>query len=168
MDEKSCVTFLLCDPGWYVQRTWCPEWMGRKHATHTAAYVSKLIIQWFVHLPQAAIFAFCLRHDWSRRGTPKNCYNEWNNRRNDPIVSLLGLQVITSSPEPAPHTQHYSIILWPWTNDLLLAFSNDDRYGESRCALEGASGTWGQKRWPGSTVVCIFLREKTMLLSVLS
>ena len=21
MDEKSCVTFLLCDPGWYVQRT---------------------------------------------------------------------------------------------------------------------------------------------------
>ena len=35
MDEKSCVTFLLCDPGWYVQRTWCPEWMGRKH-THTS------------------------------------------------------------------------------------------------------------------------------------
>ena len=31
MDEKSCVTFLLCDPGWYVQRTWCPERMGRKH-----------------------------------------------------------------------------------------------------------------------------------------
>ena len=25
MDEKSCVTFLLCDPGWYVQRTLCPE-----------------------------------------------------------------------------------------------------------------------------------------------
>ena len=25
VDEKSCVTFLLCDPGWYVQRTWCPE-----------------------------------------------------------------------------------------------------------------------------------------------
>ena len=25
---------ILCDPGWYVQRTWCPEWMGRKH-THT-------------------------------------------------------------------------------------------------------------------------------------
>ena len=24
-DEKSCVTFLLCDPGWYVERTWCPE-----------------------------------------------------------------------------------------------------------------------------------------------
>ena len=23
--EKSCVTFLLCDPGWYVQRTSCPE-----------------------------------------------------------------------------------------------------------------------------------------------
>ena len=21
VDEKSCVTFLLCDPGWYVQRT---------------------------------------------------------------------------------------------------------------------------------------------------
>ena len=21
MDENSCVTFLLCDPGWYVQRT---------------------------------------------------------------------------------------------------------------------------------------------------
>ena len=20
-DEKSCVTFLLCDPGWFVQRT---------------------------------------------------------------------------------------------------------------------------------------------------
>ena len=28
------MTFLLCDPGWYVQRTWCPERMGRKH-THT-------------------------------------------------------------------------------------------------------------------------------------
>ena len=25
---------ILCDPGWYVQRTLCPEWMGRKH-THT-------------------------------------------------------------------------------------------------------------------------------------
>ena len=25
---------ILCDPGWYVQRTWCPEWMERKH-THT-------------------------------------------------------------------------------------------------------------------------------------
>ena len=25
VDEKSSVTFLLCDPGWYVQRTWCPE-----------------------------------------------------------------------------------------------------------------------------------------------
>ena len=34
-DEKSCVTFLLCDPGWYVQRAWCPEWMGRKHTQHT-------------------------------------------------------------------------------------------------------------------------------------
>ena len=21
LDEKSCVTFLLCDPGWYIQRT---------------------------------------------------------------------------------------------------------------------------------------------------
>ena len=21
VDEKFCVTFLLCDPGWYVQRT---------------------------------------------------------------------------------------------------------------------------------------------------
>ena len=21
VDKKSCVTFLLCDPGWYVQRT---------------------------------------------------------------------------------------------------------------------------------------------------
>ena len=21
VDEKSCVTFLLCDPGWYVQRS---------------------------------------------------------------------------------------------------------------------------------------------------
>ena len=20
VDEKSCVTFLLCDPGWYIQR----------------------------------------------------------------------------------------------------------------------------------------------------
>ena len=34
MDEKFCETFLLCDPGWYVQRNWYPEWMGRKH-THT-------------------------------------------------------------------------------------------------------------------------------------
>ena len=33
VNEKSCVTFLLCDPGWYVQRTWCPEWMGRKRST---------------------------------------------------------------------------------------------------------------------------------------
>ena len=29
------MTFLLCDPGWYVQRTLCPEWMGRKHTQHT-------------------------------------------------------------------------------------------------------------------------------------
>ena len=33
VDGKSCVTFFLCDPGWYVQ--WSPEWMGRKHNTHT-------------------------------------------------------------------------------------------------------------------------------------
>ena len=37
VDEKSCVIFLLCDPGWYVQRTSCPEQMGRKH-THTHTY----------------------------------------------------------------------------------------------------------------------------------
>ena len=40
MDEKSCATFLLCDPGWYVQRTWCPEWMGRKH-THTHTHTHR-------------------------------------------------------------------------------------------------------------------------------
>ena len=25
VDEKSCVAFLPCDPGWYVQRTSCLE-----------------------------------------------------------------------------------------------------------------------------------------------
>ena len=35
VDEKSCVTFLLCDPGWYVQRTCVQnEWDENTH-THT-------------------------------------------------------------------------------------------------------------------------------------
>ena len=33
-----CVTFFLCDPGWYVH--WSPEWMGRKH-THTQNSTSR-------------------------------------------------------------------------------------------------------------------------------
>ena len=41
VDEKSCVTFLLCDPGWYVQRTWMSRMDGKK--THTHKYIDKIL-----------------------------------------------------------------------------------------------------------------------------
>ena len=37
------MTFLLCDPGWYVQRTRCPELMGRKN-THTHTHECSYLI----------------------------------------------------------------------------------------------------------------------------
>ena len=33
---------ILCDPGWYVQRTWCPEWMENTH-THTLQNIHRCI-----------------------------------------------------------------------------------------------------------------------------
>ena len=50
VDEKYRRTSLLCDPGWYVQRTSCPEWLGRKQHTHIhtqSPYEKKRKRQWF-------------------------------------------------------------------------------------------------------------------------
>ena len=76
MDEKSCVTFLLCDPGWYVQRTWCPEWMGRKHThTHTDSNCNKCRRDDSnVYRRKRALFKMCFRLimplSWSRKFLP--------------------------------------------------------------------------------------------------
>ena len=37
MDEKSCVTFLLCDPGWYVHLM--SRMNGKKTHTHTVSLI---------------------------------------------------------------------------------------------------------------------------------
>ena len=44
MDEKSCVTFLLCDPGWYVHKPDVQnKWDDNTH-THTVRSAAERII----------------------------------------------------------------------------------------------------------------------------
>ena len=54
VEEKSCVIFLLCDPGWYVQRTCVQnEWEENTH-THTS---STLLYSSIIRLyPQNPVF----------------------------------------------------------------------------------------------------------------
>ena len=44
VDEKSCVTFLLCDPGWYIQRTFDVQnkWEENTYIMSNTAYPTEL------------------------------------------------------------------------------------------------------------------------------
>ena len=41
VDEKSCVTFLLCDPGWYVQLDVQNKWEENTH--HVTSIIDPLL-----------------------------------------------------------------------------------------------------------------------------
>ena len=129
--EILCVTFLLCDPDWYVQRTWCPEWMGRKH-THNTLGISVFM---FDSLKQSNAWAFCCgRHEMSGNETSKSYQEQkiviWRWRRACCRATFLRrttyssrLFLMLSRPESiCTSSLHFrKVIVWcplPWSRPI--------------------------------------------------
>ena len=54
------MTFLLCDPGWYVQRTSCPEYCIREENTHIPNRQQKDIIEIIAGNFDRGVFRDCV------------------------------------------------------------------------------------------------------------